>query len=129
MQTEPMLSTHNNEATTRQEEEPTTSPLAPPALNVSCNNNILPEPSMPNDNNTYWKLRQQIRRCLQIMIRRIVIAREVIGIIIAHSVEVPFQPAPSLSDAAAETSTNDNSSNLQLNNNPHSVEVPSQPAL
>lgn len=46
-----------------------------------------------------------------------------------HSVEVPFQPAPSLSDAAAETSTNDNSSNLQLNNNPHSVEVPSQPAL
>mmetsp|Transcript_10300 Transcript_10300/g.15579 ORF Transcript_10300/g.15579 Transcript_10300/m.15579 type:complete len:109 (+) Transcript_10300:422-748(+) len=89
MQTEPMLSTHNNEATTRQEEEPTTSPLAPPALNVSCNNNILPEPSMPNDNNTYWKLRQQILRCLQIMIRRIVI-----GIIIATPLKCHFNQLP-----------------------------------
>ena len=94
MQTEPMLSTHNNEATMCQEEEPTTSPLAPPALNVSCNNNILPEPSMPNDNNTdnntYWKLRQQIRRCLQIMIRRIVI----IGIIIATPLKCHFNQLP-----------------------------------
>ena len=75
-----MLSTHNNEATMCQEEEPTTSPLAPPALNVSSNNNILPEPSMPNDNSTLFEASaaDMVRRRLQIMIRRLVI----IGIII-----------------------------------------------